>query len=154
MNKIDQVKTGGVKVYLNDLQFLYNSTKAVIEAFVGAFTNGIAKLSGCTRTWHNGVMHITEGFVIFRGEVIYMPETDVSSIGTSGIAYFSIHEAVSAEGTRLLEDSGQSVEILFNRTGIITQVNDIADIPEGYPRWDLTHQPVEFHEIIKDLYNQ
>ena len=151
MDRLDINKTGGVKVYLGDLQFIYETFKAPLEAFVKTFANDVVeliRLDECAMTHIGDVYTIEAGWVVFRGEIVYFQGGTVEVPHLAPL-YFYIQETADQEESRYLNDTGELVDVIYHRRGVIT-----GEAPAGdFCRWDSRNIPPKLYEVISQNLN-
>jgi hypothetical protein len=76
MKTFDINETGGMPLYLNDLRFMESVHKDAFKALLKPFAEryDVIILSGCVRSVTSGTVTVTEGWIIYQGEIMRVEE--------------------------------------------------------------------------------
>lgn len=113
MNTIDTSKTGGHPLYLQDVGFIQEAHKEVIEGLITSLNASSYILSGCVKTLQSaGVWAISEGFVVLNKEVFKVNAHTATFLSESDPLYFKIVQRYAEPSPVVYKESGvQNVHI-------------------------------------------
>lgn len=150
MLRIDFDKTGGLMLFLEDFIKMYNTLRTQIAAialsmqnnqsFAGTVPRGAPYISfGMSEITDPSVgsnLELYGGyFVTAEGEIVLVEQCSVPISTSTTVAYIEIVETVAAESSRQLEDTGATVNVLFERKGVVKTspaFDTLAETVEAY----------------------
>jgi len=126
MKTFDITANGGMPAYLNDLRFMESVHKDAFEALLKPYANlyDVIILSGCSRSVTTGTVTVTEGWIIYLGEIMRVEEQTYTE-PTTDSEYWVTNTVDLVGGQKIYFDS--SVQETWKETLGLIEVG--ASIP-------------------------
>lgn len=108
MNKLKVVQVGGFPVKLDDFAWLANGVIDAIKGLTSSYGvayEDVVILSGCKKTASGGTTTIAEGYIIWEGEVYFVPEHSFTSPTALQKIYWQKETSYDASGLKTFQDS-------------------------------------------------
>jgi hypothetical protein len=159
MNKLNTVHTG-LKVPFNwdDLGWMQSSLsdaiKGILTGLVPAGSLGF-KLSGCSVSIFGGIYTVSEGWIFFNNEVIYVPGNSTTPIAGESV-YFSTEESAEANGLKVGYDNlniAYNVSLYKIRIGkLVSGISGVSEMFHSAPYFtDIISDQIGWKNIIANL---
>lgn len=169
MINLDLNKTGGMKLYLNDFQTMYEEMAMMIRVLACSFfeylpNQNVAPLSegvvltGLIANFTSDTVTITPGyFVNFEGYPVPVPQGATlpfvhMSNGTPNYIYIQVSEVVVA--SRTIEATGEVVPIMKRKQGVLKQTTDINEAQAAGNTVLFKNADLQMPKIQKLLHNE
>lgn len=152
MKTFDINSNGGMPAYLNDLRFMESVHKDAFEALMLPYANlyDVIILSGCVRTVNSGTVTISEGWILFNGEIMRVEEQTYPE-PTTNMEYWVSQTNVLTGGNKTYFDGSNhdtwKEDVGYVERGSSTPPNTLTyeDTPKysdviteliEYPKWE------------------
>lgn len=140
MNKID-FKTGGHRVGLEDMKYIYDLLKEAFQGVSLGVQNAI--LSGCRQSFASGTYTVTAGFMSLNGEIYYFPGQTYSGLSSPCyVPYESVDTGAGLSPVSYADLTSQDVH--FKRR---VRIEEFVAQPEKYYPKDLYDYGDSFHLV-------
>lgn len=150
MNLI-QTTLGGFALYLDDVEYLQNNTKTMLEALLSPYTSQRPNFifSGCEMTVSFGQpIVVTAGFVVVGGELLKFDGGSISPSDQEAKIGFVLEETDDPTGQRELADS-TPFNAYKTRRAILAELSTVDNEVDSWLSFELPKQHLwRFMEIV------